>query len=155
MRRGPLREAPLLPAQLLGKGPSPGIASLSCLCTGRLSLGEKRQGSLGGGQRRIQAWVGGQDSLPAPHQLATGPWEGEGSLPNSRTQFPLTSLEGFGLWRLRSLPAPRACLVYCSRALDRPGFKSSLCPSLSEHHFPGRESRIVAMSALTDATRIH
>lgn len=27
-------------------------------------------------------------------------------------------------------------------------------PSLSEHHFPGGESRIAAMSALTDATRI-
>ena len=28
-------------------------------------------------------------------------------------------------------------------------------PSLSERHFPGGENRIAAMSALTDATRIH
>lgn len=72
--------------------PSRGIASFSAAAPEALTRRDVARLIGWGTEKELEP--GGQDALPAPHQLARGPLGGGGSSPFSRTQFPHPSLEG-------------------------------------------------------------
>lgn len=152
-----LQEAPLLPAQLLGKGPSQHhLSSLSLYPeapTGREEAGLTRLGVEPEKNAILGRGAGFSSSSPPTCNRTLGAVGG-----GEVTQFPHTP---GAFWTVFELPKAAWC------SAPEPGIEQvqiltllqtghvTWSPSLHEHYSPGGKNRIIAMPALRDASRIY